>query len=400
MKKSPRPISNRFSAFRFSLYSLRSPVSPLSPQTPKIPGPIGEALPTCYSTTSSSSSSSTTRSSPNPDKDTTNVGIKVVDSEDLNALRSPVVLPIPGPSPITPWHATFHRHAATIEQETDYLKRNAQLRYVRLAISVLVLATAATLTGLQADILAHYYRTHLPTEWFLILWPTDTNLVPSFLTVITGGVATLLALSTIAVAAIRSPNPRTKLNNGIFTLLCGITAPLSLATLVVASVISPATIFSSFVSNTLSSLGTVSGPSHTIGLSPNPQGIGAKRETIQSFTCSIANSAKAFHSNASVLKLPAGVDNGTLAPDGFDKICTESKASLVATIVLLVFASVGLAVATWTWSIERQIEQLRGEREVVASRHGSRQGSQDAKIDGAGIPESLVGIHQEKQMSV
>lgn len=359
---------------------------------------MGEALTPCYS--KPSSSSSTARGSPVPEKDQVGVGIRVVDSENLNALRSPVAPPTPRFSPITPWHATFHRHAATTDQETAYLERNAQLRYVRLVLSAFILAAAATLAGLQADILAQYYRTYLPAEWYLTLWPVDINLLPSFLILIAGGVGSLLSLSTVVVAAIRSPNPRTKLNNSFFTLLCGVTGPLSLAALIFASVISPAAIFSSFVSNTLSSLVTTSGPSHTTGLTPNFQGADAKRETIQSFTCAIANSAKAFHSNASVLKLPAGVDNGALAPSGFDKICKESKATLIVTIVLLAFASIGLVIATWTWAIEWQIERLRGEREVIASRHGSRQGSQSGKIDGAEVPESLVGIHQEGKMTV
>ena len=75
-----------------------------------------------------------------------------------------------------------------------------------------------------------------------------------------------------------------------------------------------------------------------------------------------------------------------------DKVCKESEATLIITIVLLGLACLGMAVVVCTWVTERQIERLRGEREVIASRHGSR----DGKIDGAGMPESLVGAKQEK----
>lgn len=56
-------------------------------------------------------------------------------------------------------------------------------------------------------------------------------------------------------------------------------------------------------------------------------------------------------------------------------------------IVVLCVAVAGVAIAGWSWMVERRIERLRGEREVIASRTGSR----DFKVDGTDVPESLVG---------
>lgn len=80
-------------------------------------------------------------------------------------------------------------------------------------------------------------------------------------------------------------------------------------------------------------------------------------------------------------------DSSAFVPTGFAHICAESKAGLAVMIVVLGLGVAGLAVSVWSWAVERQIERLRGEREVIASRTGSR----DFKIDGTEIPESLVG---------
>lgn len=375
--KSPLAVKTRFSGFRFSLKSLRSPTS-ASPRTPKTAE---------NKSIDSISSSPTVRDSPDLNEKE-DVRVTVVDDETVNALRSPTALPSPRTSPLTPWHATFHRNAASVEQETTYLKRTTQLRYAQLALSGLLFATAVAVVGVESDIVARYNRTHLAAEWHLSLWPTDLNVKPTLLLLITGAITTFLALITSIVAVIPSPNPRTQLNNRLFTVLCILATPLSLASLILSAVISPAAIFSTFVSNTITSLVTTTGPSNTIGLTPNGN---AQRETIQSFTCAISNTAKAFNSDASVLRLPTVSDSHTLVPSGFSQICRESNAGLAIMIVILILAVVGLAVSAWSWTVERQIERLRGEREVIASRTGSR----DFKVDGTDIPESLVGKREE-----
>lgn len=376
---APRPISTRLSAFRFSLSSVRSPVSPISPQVPKL-------------THIDESSSSSGSGSPEPGRHDKEPAVTVVDSDDIHALRPPRALPTPAHSPITPWHATFHRHAATTDQETSYLRQTSLLRLARLLLSILLFSTAATVTGLTSDVVHHYNSTHLTRTLHLTLWPTDINLIPTLLALITSGTITLMALIATILVLVPSPNPRTKLNKTIFTLLCTLGTSSSLSTLVYNSIISPAAIFSTFVSSTLTSLVTTTGPSSTVGLTPNGQGPNPKAETIQSFTCTIANSAKTFNKDATVLQLPTVSSVSDLVPSGFSRICKENKAGLAILVVILGLSVIGLCVAVASWVIESKIERLRGEREVYASRHGSR----DGKVDERNLPESLVGMRYEK----
>lgn len=378
--KSPLAVSTRLSTFRFSLKSLRPPVSPLTLKNANDHSGFKSA---------SFSSSPTARGSPDLDEKD-GARVTVVDDDNVNALRSPTVFPSPRPSPITPWHATFHRNAASTEQETVYLRTTSYLRYARLAISVLLLATAATAIGLESDIIARYNHTHLATAWHLSLWPTDLNLKPTLLILAAGAITVLLSLIAVILALTPSPNPRIRLNNALFAVLCMTAAPLSLASLILSAVISPAAIFSSFVSRTITSLVTTTGPSNTVGLTPNGDTARPQRETIQSFTCAISNTARAFSDDASALRLPTASDNHSLVPSGFSHICKESRAGLAVMIVVFCLAVVGVAVAGWSWMVERKIERLRGEREVIASRTGSR----DFKVDGTDVPdvpESLVG---------
>lgn len=73
-----------------------------------------------------------------------------------------------------------------------------------------------------------------------------------------------------------------------------------------------------------------------------------------------------------------------MVPAGFARVCTESRVSLGLVIGLLGVAVVGCVVAGLSWGVERKIERLRGEREVMASR------------DGNGV-EMTVPVYVEKQ---
>lgn len=264
---------------------------------------------------------------------------------------------------------------------------------MRLVLSILLLGSAATLVALESDIVSRYNQSHFPNVWHLSLWPTDLNLVPTLLSLVTGCVTALLAVVAIVALIIPRPNPRPKLNNLSFSLLCVVATSLSLASLIYSAAVSPAAVFSSFVSSTLTSLLSTTGPSTTVGLTPNGAGSHPKRETIQSFTCTIANTAKAFNQDATTLQLPTMSDTKDIIPTDFVRLCTESRASLAVAIVLLGIATIGLFVAASNWAAERKIERLRGEREVIASRHGSR----DGKIGHDGVPESMVAAQGEKR---
>ncbi|KAK5083323.1 hypothetical protein LTR70_008160 [Exophiala xenobiotica] len=362
-------LSNRLTSFRFSL---RSPTSPASP---KFVNNNEQSLSICHSSRS-----------PSPDeKNATNIGVHIVDGE--GAPGTPRALPTPSaaPSPATPWHASFHRNAASTSQETAYLKRTAYLRYGRLSLSVLLFALGLTLTALESDILSRYNKTNLSADWHLGLWPTDLNLTPALLTLVTAIVTTLLALLTIVISLIPTPSPRTTLTNTLFTLLVGLATSLSFATIVVAGSLSPAAIFGTFVSSTLTSLVTTTGPAQTTGLTPNGHGVSPRAETIQSFTCSISNTARAFKSDAVTLGLPSLSDERQLVPSGFAHMCSESRAGLAVAVCVLGLAVVGVVVAGMSWMVERKIQGLRGEREVTGAR------------DGADVGESLGGVPYEKR---
>ncbi|KAK5090197.1 hypothetical protein LTR05_000367 [Lithohypha guttulata] len=380
--KSPLPKNNRFSNFRFSQTSLRSPISP---RATNFGNNHEQSLSICHSDTASSSP--TARGTPDPDEKGASVGVVVIDSDNARALRTLNALPEVARSPITPWQATFYRHAASTEQETTYLKHTAYLRYARVVVTVFLLGASATLTGLNSDILAQYNRTHLSPAWHLSFWPTDLDLVPTHLSLSTGVITLFLAIVTVIIIALPSPNPRTTLKTAIFAPTCVLSTILSFTTVVYSATSSPAAIFSSFISKTLTSLVSTTGPANTVGLTVNGHGTSPKRETIQSFTCTISNTARAFNKDASLLQLPTLSDKNRFVPTGFGRICSENRASLAIVVVTLCVGAIGLVVAGCTWSIERRIERLRGERDVLASR--------DGKVDGADVPESLVGMPEK-----
>lgn len=367
--KSHLPISNRLSNFRFSLSSPRdatSPRGPISPLTPKSTHLDGPKL--------ESDSSDTTDSISSGAEKQPGLGVTVVESDNAKheALASPRALPTPIFSPITPWRATFHRHAASTDQETAYLTSSTRLRYGRLVISILLLALGVAVTVLQSRILYHYNVTHLSPQFALSLWPTDINLTPAILTLVTSSTTTLFALLSIVIHVLPSPQSRTTLANALFTILTTLIAtPLALATLITSSALSPSAIFSSFVSSTLTALVSTTGPKSTVGLTPNGHGSSPKPETIQSFTCTIAKTATAFNRDAQALALPYLSDVNELVPSGFVRVCTESRASLGLVIGLLGVAVVGVLVAALSWAAQRKIQKLRGEREILTSRDGS-----------------------------
>lgn len=128
--------------------------------------------------------------------------------------------------------------------------------------------------------------------------------------------------------------------------------------------LSPHAIFGTFVSSTITSLVTTTGPSHTIGLTPNGAGGSPKAETIQSFTCAISNTAGKFNGDAVTLGLPSLSSPLQLAPRGFGGLCGESKASAAVVICVVILALGGLGVAGWGWVVERGINKFRAERGV------------------------------------
>jgi len=361
-------LGNRLSNFRFSLRSQISSVPP------KLVNNNEQSLSICHSSRS-----------PSPDeKNTTSFGVHVVDVEGVP--RTPRALPTPGAgsSPITAWHTSIHHEAASTGQDTAYLKRATYLRYSRLALSILHFALGLTLIALQSDILSRYNKTHLSANWHLNLWPTDLNVTPTVLTLVTAVITTLLALVNISAFLIPFPTPSPGSNlttTTAFTLLISLTAPLSLVTIVVADTLSPTAIFSTFVSSTLTSLLNTTGPTHTTGLTPNGHGASPKAETIQSFTCSIANTAHAFNSDALALGLPSLSSEQELVPSGFTRVCGEERAGLVIVICIFALAIVGVVVPGMSWMVERKLRELREKREIVDRRAGA-----DVGGDVGGMP--------------
>lgn len=392
--KSPLPKNSCFSSFRFSIQALRSPVSPLTPQEVHFGNNHEQSLSICHS--ASEGSSPTARGTPEPHEKDRSIGVNVVESYDVNEVRTPNALPHLGPSPITPWQSTFRRHAASTEHESTYLRRARSLRFAKALLSFLLLGVATSLFGLEADILARYNRTHLSKAWELNLWPVDVNLKPTLLAVASGASVTLLAVSSVLITFIHGPNPRHTLENSVFSALSIVAMVLGLATIVLSAATTPAALFSTFISSTLTSLVSTTGPANTVGLTPNGHGSNPKRETIQSFTCTIANTAKAFNNDATTLRLPSLADTDRLIPTGFAGICTESRAGLALTVVLLVLAVFGLLVSAATFTLEKRIQRMRGEREVIASRHGS----QDQKFGYPYVAESMVAADEKSHGTV
>ncbi|KAJ9664699.1 hypothetical protein H2198_000045 [Neophaeococcomyces mojaviensis] len=353
-------LSSSLSSFRFSLTS-----HPINKSAGLEPG----SLSICHS-----SNDSTPRANSPDDAshdEEKHPKITVVDSDDT-------ALPTTTLSPITPWHASYHRHAASTTQETAYLNHTYRLRIARLILSFLLLSFAATITGLYADIVRHYHATHLPSAFHLNLWPTDLNLTPTLLTLATASIVTILSLIYILITALPAPVPRTKLSNGLFVGLTTLSLPLTIAALATSAALSPAAIFSTFINSAFTIATTKTGPSNTSGLSPAPHGAHAKSETIQSFTCQIVNTARAFNSDATTLQLPATSATSDLTPSGFTKLCTESRVGNGLIIALLVFEIMALGVVVVGLVVEKKIRNLRVQREVSSR-------------EGESMPESMVG---------
>lgn len=357
-------LSNSLSSFRFSLIVPSTKPIPEEDQTNlAAPHAISETTPRTKSLDSTLDGSEKEHK------------ISVVETGTAT-LNKDVAL-----SPITPWNASFHRNAATTEQETAYLKQSHHLRTARTIISVLLLSFGATMTALNADIIHHYNATRLPSSFFLTLWPTDLNLTPTLLLLLCGAVVVLLSLVYIIVSAIPTPASRSALSNGVFTGLTTLSLPLTISIFTASAVTSPSSIFSTFVSNALA-LTTTTGSSHTVGIPPAPNGLNVKRDTIQSFTCKMVNSARAFSADATQLKLSSNPANSNMVPTGFGRLCTESRVSYGLVIGMLALEVAALIVVVVSVLADRRIKNLRAQRDI-------------ASRDGNNVPESLVGEKTE-----
>ena len=84
------------------------------------------------------------------------------------------------------------------------LRKFRLLHWLRLALSLLLVAAGAAIVGCEAHALHAYNDTHLSTQWYLPLWPSTLDVRPSVAVLGGGALVVLFNLMYLVVAIIPS----------------------------------------------------------------------------------------------------------------------------------------------------------------------------------------------------
>ena len=80
----------------------------------------------------------------------------------------------------------------------------------RLGLTVLGLAAGLTILGVSADAIAVYNATYVPEDWFLQLWPSSFDMLPTVALVVGSTlvvVTSLVSLVAGKIPTVRNPSP-------------------------------------------------------------------------------------------------------------------------------------------------------------------------------------------------
>ncbi|MCJ1430626.1 hypothetical protein MMC29_008544 [Sticta canariensis] len=182
------------------------------------------------------------------------------------------------------------------------------LSSIRLATSLITLALSIAIIACADNSLRAYTSTNLGGEFFLPLWPMKVDLRPTRAVLACGTVILVSSVVYLAAALFPSPRPKIHLLNITSTVLSFIGLFITLFTTIFASTIN----------------------SH---LSDN-----SGSATLMTWTCKWQ-----------------GLES--IAPDQFEKICTETMISLDLVILLLIIELFTVGVAAWGWWIETRTKK-------------------------------------------
>ncbi|MCJ1465911.1 hypothetical protein MMC07_004530 [Pseudocyphellaria aurata] len=186
---------------------------------------------------------------------------------------------------------------------SKYQKASKLLSSIRVATSLITLALSIAIIACADNSLRAYTSTNLGGEWFLPLWPAKVDLRPTH-AVLACGIVVLVSSVAYLVAAL-FPSPRPKIHR------------LNIASTVISFVGLFITLFTTISASTVNS-----------HLSDN-----SGSATLMTWTCKWQ-----------------GLES--IAPDQFEKICTETMISLDLVILLLIFEVFAVAVTGWGWWVE------------------------------------------------
>ncbi|KAL5365514.1 hypothetical protein BJX96DRAFT_169162 [Aspergillus floccosus] len=126
---------------------------------------------------------------------------------------------------------SYHASCASDAQESTFLKKARLLRWVQIALAILVFAAAISATSCEAVPLQHYRSTSAFEQLGLYLWPLNLDLRPTVAILACGCVIAFLALVHLIIALLPSPHSRIRRSNftatataaaGLITALVGV----------------------------------------------------------------------------------------------------------------------------------------------------------------------------------
>ncbi|EXJ95075.1 hypothetical protein A1O1_00193 [Capronia coronata CBS 617.96] len=234
------------------------------------------------------------------------------------------------PSPLLT--SSLHsRHSATSAQESAYLKQARLLGWVRLALSLLTIASAVAAAGSVGHVLHKYNSTHLGSKWHLSLWPQNVDLRPTLAVLACACIIAAVSLAYVVFWVIPSPHSRTLLYSLIFLG----SSILGLALCVFAIPFNQA----------------------LVNLTAHH-----RRESLQSWTCKFSDGAAGFNSDIHSLQIPVFTTNGVPIPAGFKRLCMESQVGTGLMIAVLVLEAASSGIAGMGILLEKRMAIARRER--------------------------------------
>ncbi|MCJ1269814.1 hypothetical protein MMC22_009707 [Lobaria immixta] len=193
------------------------------------------------------------------------------------------------------------------------------LSSIRVATSLITLALSIAIIACADNSLRAYTSTNFGGEWFLPLWPAKVDLRPTHAVLACGVVILVSSVAYLAAALFPSPRPKIHLLNITSTVLSFVGLFITLFT----------TIFASTINSHLS----------------DNNGSG----TLMTWTCKWQ-----------------GLES--IAPQQFEKICTETMVSLDLVILLLIFELFAVAVTGWGWWVETRIKRGSDQNNIKLER--------------------------------
>ncbi|KOC14899.1 hypothetical protein AFLA70_266g001880 [Aspergillus flavus AF70] len=218
---------------------------------------------------------------------------------------------------------SYHVSCASDADESKYLQRVQYLRWVRLALGIIIFGVAVSIIGCEAVPFQHYRATSAYGKVGLYLWPLNFDIRPTVALLSCGCIIAFLNLTYTIITLLPSPHAHIKRQNLVSTAIA--------------------------ISGFLTALVGLIFAVHLPDTNP-PNGF-TKVETLHSWTCKW----KTVHGPLS----PKVDDTVTPPPAHFARDCALTRASFILTGLAVGLAILmGLAAGVGVW-FERSVSQQR-----------------------------------------